>query len=177
MQVLDQIAMNQFGDILRVGELGINGTMITWKSTSLSKEQQLDNYKRAVREGLHNPNGIICRKTSAPINILAEEKEILWFWIMKATSINFALFEVMMALHAILPSNDPCQVVTVETSHWKSGKNLMNYSFDTFHDGVQIRMAWDKPADKTTFFWSTRSRLQENTTDSCLRSPRRFLCR
>eukprot|EP00397_Hematodinium_sp_SG-2012_P003838 GEMP01003847.1.p1 GENE.GEMP01003847.1~~GEMP01003847.1.p1 ORF type:complete len:810 (+),score=152.63 GEMP01003847.1:214-2643(+) len=145
--LLEQVALNQFGDILRVGKLAINASHIEWDCHGLAKEDQLKNFQRAFLETLEATDGLLCWKTSEYINLLPEEKEVLWFWVMKATSINYALFEVMMTLHSLLETDDPCQVVTVETYHPKSGEQRMKYGLTTYLDRVEVRLIWTKAAD------------------------------
>ncbi|KAF4655919.1 hypothetical protein FOL47_009223 [Perkinsus chesapeaki] len=81
--------LNKYADLLRVGELWINGQPTRWQTGGFGKEGWFDHFELAFRARLRE----LERAGLVPPCGLADEITLI-YWVCKLTSINYCLWEI-----------------------------------------------------------------------------------
>jgi len=122
-----QEILRRYADILRVGSIEVNSQTIRW-DTKTSTEGQLQNFSDVLFDRLRH----------LPELIRASDETLRQstFWVCKAVSINYALYEVLM----LVRRKAGC-MCTIETEDLKGG--LVSYAIEVRPDQmVHLRLCW-----------------------------------
>jgi len=145
--ILSEVAISQYADLLRIGKLTINDALIQWKAFGIQRRDILQTFKAQFTAALDADGGITCPKSGNKINFTGNDKDVLWFWVMKAVSINYSLFEVMIFLQSHLARNSgkkKRRIITIETHNQSYQKHLVSYSFRLYESYGEIFLNWKK---------------------------------
>ncbi|KAF4653019.1 hypothetical protein FOL46_009402, partial [Perkinsus olseni] len=99
--------LNTYADLLRVGELRINGKPTRWRTRGYGKEAWFDHFELAFRARLRE----LERSGLVPHCDLANEITLI-YWVCKLTSINYCLWEICSYIQQTLEKS---RMVILET--------------------------------------------------------------
>ncbi|KAF4735780.1 hypothetical protein FOZ63_015010, partial [Perkinsus olseni] len=99
--------LNTYADLLRVGELWINGKPTRWRTRGYGKEAWFDHFELAFRARLRE----LERSGLVPHCDLANEITLI-YWVCKLTSINYCLWEICSYIQQTLEKS---RMVILET--------------------------------------------------------------
>jgi hypothetical protein len=127
-QPLADEILKQYGDVLRVGILSVNGAEICW-STSGSTRTQLQAFNAAFCSALRQ------LPESSGLEDAVLSQAVYWFC--KAVSINYALYEVLQAVKDKVGKD--CSIAT----SGKAGRTIVDYGVHLQADhSMRVFVSW-----------------------------------
>ncbi|EER00481.1 hypothetical protein Pmar_PMAR018364 [Perkinsus marinus ATCC 50983] len=129
---------DKYADLLRVGELWINGEPTRWRTKGYGKEAWFDNFELAFRARLRQ----LERSGLVPPCDLASEITLV-YWVCKLTSINYCLWEICSYIQQSLEKSRMVILETFDSSN--PTLSILEYSLTLVGAATgTICMRWTK---------------------------------